>query len=394
MIFDWFQLSFVVWILVALLLLVFLVQLFFYLRYFRGIINHFNRNQKEKEVSETAQPPVTVIICAHDKANSLGQNLPAILKQDYPEFQVVVVNDASSDETENVLVGLEQTYKNLYHTFIPSKVQSVSAKKMAVTIGIKAAKYDILLFTDADCIPGSNQWISSMMRHFDATHDIVFGYSSFNNITGFLKYLIPYDTLFTALQFMGFSEAGKAYKGFGNNLAYRKDLFFKNRGFASHLNLESGEDDLFIGEVASKSNTSIDVSPESKMLVSTEEVWNCWKDLKTSQISTSPYYKIGTKFRIRTELFSRFLFYGLSIALLVVGLIGLNIFLIVFAGGLFLLRYSLQLSVINKSAKCLDESRFYLSLPVFDILLPLINMWFRITLLFHKENTYTWRVLH
>ncbi|MCE5174006.1 MAG: glycosyltransferase [Bacteroidales bacterium] len=393
MIFDWFQLSLIEWIFVALLFVVFLLQLLFYLYYYRGVWRKSNRIRSGKVTYETAQPPVSVIICARNQAFSLEQNLPLILEQDYPEFQVVVVNDASTDDTENVLVRLEQSHFNLYHTFLPTAVQSVSAKKMAMTIGIKAAKYDILLLTEANCIPTSNQWISSMMRHFDAKCDVVLGYSSYKTIKGFLQHLVTYDTLFTALQFMGFAETGRPFMGFGQNLAYRKDLFFKNRGFASHLNLKSGEDDLFVGEIANTTNTSIDVSPESKILASTSDIWDHWKEQKKDRLSTSSFYRAGTKFRTGMEIFSRFLFYVLSTGLLIIGILRLNIPMIVFSCVLFILRYILQLNVLNQSAKCFGEHRFYFSIPLFDVLLPMMNLWFRIGRIFHKDNSYTWRVL-
>jgi len=338
MILNWFQLSFADLILLASLLLVFSIQLFYYLYYYRGVLRKSNRINKGETIPDTEHPPVTVLICARDQAEELEQNLPSILQQDYPEFQVVVVNDASSDDTENVLIRLEQVYPNLYHTFVPPGVQSVSAKKMAMTIGIKAAKYDILLLTEANCVPTGNQWISFMMRHLDANCDIVLGYSSYNSVKGFLKHLVIYDTLFTALQFMGFAEIGKPYMGFGRNLAYRKDHFFKNRGFASHLNLKSGEDDLFVGEIATATNTRVEISPESKILANTSDIWNHWKDQKKDGLATSCYYPAGIKFRRGMETLSRFLFYALSIALLTIGIIKLNIPMIVFVGSLFIIR--------------------------------------------------------
>lgn len=394
MILEWFRLSMVELILLASLLLAFFVQLYFYLYYYRGVIRKSHRISKGKAALGTAEPPVSIIICAKDQAISLEKNLPSILEQDYPEFQVVVVNDASQDETEDVLIRLEQSYPGLYHTFVPEGVQNVSTRKMAMTIGIKAAKYDILLLTDANCVPKSNQWISSMARHFTDNCDIVLAFSSYPKIKGFLKHLVSYDNMFTALQFMGFSEAGKPYMGFGRNMAYRKELFFKNRGFASHLNLQSGEDDLFIGEIANSGNTSIDVSPESIVCADTSDVWNHWKEQKMNRIATSSYYSAGTRFRTGVESFSRFLFYGLSIVLLVLGIIGLNIVLIAVSGVLLIIRYVLQLNVVNSSSKCFDEHRFYLSIPFFDMLLPVIGLWFRITRAFHKEKSYTWRVLH
>jgi len=394
MILDWFQFSIVEWILLGALLLVFLVQLFYYLHYYQGLFRKSNLIEKGLVTFETEKKPVTVIICARDHAASLAQNLPAILEQDYPEFQVVVVNDASSDDTDNVLVGLARKYPHLYHTFVPIDVQSVSSKKMAMTIGIKAAKYDVLLFTEPDCVPKSNQWISSMMRHFNEKCDIVLGFSAYQNVKGIFKHLISYDTLFTAMQFMGYSEIGKPYMGLGSNLAYRKELFFKNNGFASHLNLKSGDDDLFIGEVANATNTSIEVSPDAKILINSSSIWKQWKDQRINHISTFSYNRPGTRFRTASEMLSRFVFYGLTIILLIIGIIQLNIPMMAYAVLLFLIRYYVQIGVMNRSAKCFDEMRYYFSIPLFDILIPLLNFRFWIYLLFHKENSYTWRVLH
>ena len=394
MILDWFQLSFMEWVLVAFLQFVFFIQLFFYIHYYRGILKQSRRIHKGKVVLEKAQPPVTVIICARDQAENLEIHLPAILDQNYPEFQVVVVNDASTDETENVLNRFVQIYPNLYHTFVPEGVQSVSAKKMAMSIGIKAAKFDILLFTEANCTPNSREWIASMMRHFDANCGIVLGFSSYLERKGLLNRLISYDTLFSSIQYMGFSESGKPYMGIGRNLAYRKELFFKNRGFASYLYLQSGEDDLFIGEVANSTNTRIEISPESKVYSNTSNVWNHWKEMKKNHISTSAYYKAGTQFRTGTEILSRFLFYGLFAVLLVMGLIKGNIPLIVFAGGLFIIRYTIQFIILNRSAKCLNERRHYFFIALFDTILPFISFWFKIEKLFQRGDTYTWKVLH
>jgi len=394
MILDWFQLSMIDFILIGILLSVFIIQLFFYLYYYSGVIRKSRRIQKESVVIESEKPPVTIIICARDQAKNLAENLPSIFNQDYPEFQVVVVNDASTDDTENVLVGLEQRYPNLYHTFVPQGVQSVSAKKMAMTLGIKAAKYDLLLFTEANCVPEGKNWITSMMGHFDDKCGIVLGFSSYSGLEGILKYLISYDTLFTTLQFMGFAEAGKPYMGLGRNLAYRKDLFFKNRGFANHLYLNSGDDDLFIGEVANASNTHIEITPESKVRTTTDFIWSHWKEQKTNHIATSAYYKAGTKFRTGTEAISRFLFYASFVALFIFGLIEGNFVPVILSSTFFILRYMVQLFVLNKSAKCLEEPRLYLSIPFFDLLLPCLFLCFRVGRIFHKENNYTWQVLH
>lgn len=390
---EWFQPALTYGVPVLLLLGCFVVQLFFYLYYYLSVWRKSRRLAKEGQPGQLEQPPVTVVVYARNQAMSLGKNLPAILEQTYPTFQVVVVNDASTDETEEVLVRLEQKYPHLYHTFVPPGIQSVSTRKMAMNIGIKAAKHDVLLFTEADCSPVSKEWIASVAGRFNKHCDVVFSYVSFLNAKGLLGLLASYDTLFSALEFMGFAEHGLPYMGFGKNLAYRKDLFFKNRGFASHLSLKTGEDDLFIGEVAGKSGTDIEVTPKSTMNVDTLDVWSCWKEQKRSHEATFSYYKPGIRFRIGLERISRLLFYSTTVVLLILGLVTGEWFLSVLSGGLFLIRYGVQFFVVNPGAKCFKKDLYVLSIPVFDVLIPIMGLGYRLELFFHKEHARTWQVL-
>jgi len=381
------------WVLVLTMLAVWIIQLWFYIFYFRGIIRQSIRIKQGKDSLSTTQPPVTVIICARDQAGNLEKNLPSILCQDYPEFQVVVVNDASSDDTEDVLIRFEQTNSNLYHTFIPHGVQNVSARKMAVTIGVKAAKYEYLLFSDPDCVPENNKWIACMMSQFVGKCGLVFGYSTFTDTKGFFTKMALFDTLFSAIQFMGFAFSGKAYMGFSTNLAYKKELFFRNKGFASHLYLNSGEDDLFVEEISNKDNTRIAVSPDSKIVVNKENVWEFWKQQRINHFSTFAYYNIGTKLRLASEITSRCLFYLSLPVLAIYGIIVQNSFFILFPLGLFLLRYIVQLIIINKSGKQLKEEKYYFSLALFDILLPYVKFFLWLNHLFQRNNDFTRKVL-
>jgi len=381
-------------ILVLTIIIVWIIQLLFYFYNYLGIIRRSVSISKGKSSLSSNQPPVTVIICAHDKAKELEKNLPAIFGQKYPEFQVVVVNDASSDDTEDLLMRMEQAYSNLYHTFVPKGVQNVSAKKMSMTIGIKAAKYDYLLMTEPDCVPESDEWIASMMSQFDEKCGLVLGYSSFSESKGFLNKIVVFDSLFSAIQFMGFAALGKAYMGLSTNMAYKKELFFKNKGFASHLYLNSGEDDLFIEEISSSDNTRIAVSPESKVIVHKDHLWGFWKQQRLNHFSTSSCYRLGTKFRLTIEMSSRCLFYASFLLLIVYGIFANNYIMLVLSGGLFLLRYLMQLIVVNKSARQLREEQFYITLPLFDIILPVVKFFLWIIHLFEKENDYTRRYLH
>ena len=192
--------------------------------------------------------PVSVIICAKNEEANLRENLPLIMEQDYPEFEVLVVNDASTDGTEELLRDMKLRYPHLNTTSIVENVHIRQGKKLALTIGIKGATYDWVVLTDADCKPAGRKWLHTMQSNFSRDCHIVLGIGKYDRKKGLLNILIRFDTLYTALQYTGFAMAGHPYMGVGRNLAYRKSLFFNNKGFASHYELESGDDDLFIND--------------------------------------------------------------------------------------------------------------------------------------------------
>lgn len=380
-------------VLILTIIVVWIIQIWFYLYHYRGIIKRAASIRNGKTPLSTLQPPVTVIVCARDQADKLELNLPLILGQKYPEFQVVVVNDASTDETEDVLMRFEKSAFNFYHTFIPPGVQNVSARKMAITIGIKAAKYDHLLFIDPDCVPENDEWISGLMSSFDEKCGLVLAYSTFPAEKDFFTKMVLFDNLFSAIQFMGFAVNRKAYMGFSNNMAYKKELFFKNKGFASYLYLNSGEDDLFISEISTSENTKISIEPESKVVAYKENVWKFWKRQRFNRFSTYSYYSFGTKVRLASEVISRCIFYLTFPFMIAYGILAQNLLLIIFSAALFLLRYVVQVLIINKNAKKLKENNYYITLLLFDIILPWVKsfLWFKH--LTQRNNDFTRRVL-
>ena len=308
--------------------------------------------------------PVSVIICARDEEANLKANLPLILEQDYPEYEVVVVNDASGDGTEDLLNNLQRQYTHLRTTFIRESDHIREGKKLALTVGIKAAKYDRLLLTDADCSPATKQWIYFMQQNFTRNKKIVLGYGGYRRGKGLVNLISRYEAFFTALQYFGMSLTGHPYMGTGRNLAYRRTLFFENRGFASHYELASGDDDLFINEVARKANTSIEIQPESFTLSDTEKTWKDWYYQKKRHLTTGPRYRFSTKLVVGLELMSRMIFYPAFIFLLAFHV------LIPYVLGLFLFRMLLT-SVIIKLGMCrLNEKYLLLPSPLLDFALP------------------------
>lgn len=360
----------------------FLVQMVYYLYFYRGILAYRQKIRKHDVPFRDDKPSVSVIICAKNESENLDNFLPSVLNQDYPNFEVIVINDGSTDETEMVMKKYEKKYRNLYHTYVPENAQIMCSKKLALTLGIKAAKNDLLLFIDADCAPISEHWIEKMTRNFTTGKDFVLGYGAYEQKSGVLSHLISYDTFFIALQYMGFALRGLPYMGVGRNLGYRKDVFFKNKGFESILHLQSGDDDLFVNKNAKGSTTRVEINPLSVTSSVPEETFKDWYIQKERHLSTSHYYKTSTRTLIGTEVFTRGLFYlSFLISLLAVLFtnpfdIGMKnwIWSISIVGGLFLLRYIVQALIINLSASILGERKFFLSILVFDILLPLISL--------------------
>ena len=372
--FTWLEIS-----ILGVLLLAFIIQLYYYLRYFNGIIRQKRRIKNGKVDFETALPPVSVIICARDEEENLRKFLPLVLAQDYPDYEVIVINDGSYDNTEDYLALMVKEHAHLKTSFVPKETKSVSTKKLGITIGVKAAKNDLLLFTDADCMPESDRWIRSITRNFHSRTEFVLGYGGYLKKKGFLNKLIKYDTLFIAIQYFGMAVARRPYMAVGRNMAYRKETFYNLKGFATTLSMISGDDDMMIQRGADEQNTEVEISPESVTWSEPKKTFKQWYVQKERHLSVSGHYKSASKLRLAIEPFSRGLFYAGIILTAVFG----NIISIGIAALFFLIRYAVQAVTINKSAKQLGEDRFYALIPLFDIFLPLVSLYI---LIFEKKN--------
>ncbi len=292
-----------------------------------------------------------------------------VLEQDYPDFEVIVVNDASGDNTEDVLRDLKQKYPHFRSSSIEENIHQRRGKKLALTLGLKAAQHEWVLLTDADCIPASPHWLEKMQRNFKKNTGIVLGYGPYKREKGVLNLVIRYDAFYIALQYFGFALAGFPYMGVGRNLAYRKELFFNNRGFASHYELASGDDDLFINEVARKNITRIEIGKDSQTHSEAESSWRDWYYQKRRHLTTGPRYKFLTKILLGTEIFSRLIFYA-SFTVLLINQILLPIVL-----GIFLLRMLSTIVIIKLAMDRLNEKYLLLISPLLDIILPLAHIY-------------------
>lgn len=364
-----------------------LIQLYYYLRFYTAIFRHKRRINKGKIKLMEELPEVSVIICARNEEENLKKHLPSVLKQNYPKYEVIVINDRSIDETETVLELYKKEYPHLKTSFVPHNAKYIDSKKIAVILGVKAAKNDILVFTDADCEPISDKWLENMVRSFSAQKQIVLGYGAYNKNKSFTNFVQVFDTLFIGIQYLNYAIAGFPYMGVGRNMAYRKSFFESSKGFSKHLDIQSGDDDLFINDFACGNNTSVCIAAES-VTVSEEKIgFSAFLRQKERHLSTSGRYKFSSKLLLGTELGSRFLFY-LGILLTSVCQIPYWYFI---APGAFLLRYIVQYIIINLNAKQLGERKYYAGICFMDIFLPLINLYLYLAAYFRPKAHYKWK---
>lgn len=300
------------WLPLVLFSLVTLIQLFFYARYFSLLAFY-------RPIDRAAhnQHAVSIIICARDAADELEANLLGVLVQDYPStHEVVLVNDNSHDDTKYLLDGLYKQFRQLQIVELKQEAKHIPGKKFPLSMGIKSAKHELLLLTDADCIPASERWLQKMQDAFVPGIEIVLGYGAYKKTKGLLNMFVRFDAFHTALQYFSFALGGRPYMGVGRNLAYKKALFFSQKGFASHHHLPSGDDDLFVNGCATPSNTAIVVDADAFTYSTPPSTWGQWLAQKERHQSTGRYYKGSHRFILGSYMGSLFLYYPLFVVAL------------------------------------------------------------------------------
>lgn len=301
------------------------IQLFYYLVIFGKFA--YSKTQK----SNPKRIPVSVIVCAKNEEENVIKFIPILVEQDYPDFEIVLIDDASSDETLEIFEGFEKQYPNIKLVKVENNEAFWGNKKFALTLGIKAARKEYLLFTDADCYPASKDWIKDMTSQFTLQKTIVLGYGKYEKIANsFLNKIIRFETMLTAVQYFSWAKAGHPYMGVGRNLAYKKEEFFNVNGFIDHMKIRSGDDDLFINQAATAKNTTICYTPDSFTYSEPKKTFKEWFTQKRRHVSTASFYKSFDQSQLAVFYLSQLLFIILPIVLLafrfqwiiVLGLIG------------------------------------------------------------------------
>jgi glycosyltransferase involved in cell wall biosynthesis len=353
------------------------VQLLFYF----GIFSFFVFTGSTKK-GTNKNIPTSVIIAAKNEAANLTECLPLYIKQKHSNFELILVNDNSSDQTLQVLLDFKSNNSDFKISIINLHSNPNGNKKNAITRAVKQAKFANLLFTDADCKPNSDKWIQLMTNKLDKK-EIILGYGAYQKISNsLLNKLIRFETLITAIQYFSYAKIKIPYMGVGRNLAYKKHLFENNNGFFSHKHIKSGDDDLFINEVATKDNTDICFLKEAHTVSKPHINLKKWLHQKKRHISTAGNYKLKHQFLLALFYVSNFLFWILALFLL---FYHSNTILVV---QLFSLRLLVQYFYIFNASKKLDEKDLVIFTPVLELFLIIIQMYLFISSIFVKSKSW------
>lgn len=325
--------------------------------------------KEDKDNGRAFLPGVSVVVCARNAKQELQRLIPVLQGQDYPDYEIIVVDDRSDDPTYDYLLEAKAQGKGFKLVRINFTPDHANSKKYALTMGIKAARHELLLFTDADCLPASDQWIKEMILPFkDKEKEIVLAYAPYQRLPGLLNQVIRFDTFFTAVHCFSFTLAGMPYMGVGRNLAYKQSLFFKLKGFYKHVNLTGGDDDLFVNRAANPDNTAISLTVESQTISDPKTTWKSWIRQKLRHWHIGKYYKGRDRFVLGLYGTCRILFW-ISF-LLIVAWIPFNII----AGGLFLVERTVWLLGMNKIKNLLSEKISWWKMPFLDFVHTFIFM--------------------
>jgi glycosyltransferase involved in cell wall biosynthesis len=306
--FDWRLTAFVIFCVISFIQLLYYWGFFSRLAFFR---------EKPKVINQ--QHPVSVVICARDEAGNLARNLPGVLFQKYPStHEILVVNHNSQDDTRYLLEEFRKTFKGLEIVNLEQEAKGIPGKKYPLSMGIREANHEVLLLTDADCVPASEHWLFKMQDAYEPGVDIVLGYGAYHKRPGLLNRLIRFETFHTAQQYLSYALAGMPYMGVGRNLSYKRELFLKNKGFSSINHLPGGDDDLFINKVATASNVKVVLDPEAFTLSEAEKTFGNWYRQKTRHYTTGKYYRPIFRFLLGLYTLSQFLYYPLFLLSLLV----------------------------------------------------------------------------
>ncbi len=347
----------------------------------------------DETVSEDRFRPASIVIYSQEEADQLAELLPQVLNQEYPApFEVIVVNEGESVDVRDVVAALQPSHPNLYLTFTPDGARNLSRKKLALTLGVKAAKYDVVVLTTAVAIIESPMWLRRMMRNFNENADVevVLGASVANpeDDTAFGAKMRVFDSTVDAVKWLSAAMSGNPYRGTEYNLAYLKETFFRNKGFSRSLNLHFGDDDIFVSEIATGDNTAVELSEESIVKVRYGNDPRLYKERALRHIFTEHRIKHRARFLMGFSGSLHILLIAALAAAIAVDY--LNIFTISASVLILLLLYILDIIIWRGAMQALGSRCLMLTIPYYTITRPLRRAVIKVQSYLGRQKEFTW----
>ncbi len=356
------------------------------LLYYLAFYGRFVFRKEKKHILSEEHPPISIIIVAHDEAHHLIKSLPELLTQDYPNYEVVLVNDNSTDETPQLAIEMKNKYHNLHYVNMTSSVSTMEGKKFPMAIGIQAAKYDLVLMTGASCMPSSPYWLRQVAGRFVRKTRVVLGHASYGRKPGLFNKLLHYDSLETSVIAFSYTISGMPVMADGHNLAYHKGIFFKNKElYFRHAQLPFGEDCIFINEAVKHDACNVVASPEAVMEQYPID-FSKWLQIKQFAIISRSFYKAIPRFLLKWYNWLSFLFHAAAIACICLTILQHNWVMLGIVSGAILLKIGMQYLVFAKGAGKLGEKSVVPGIFFYEIILTLLRPWIYLGSKFEKSK--------
>ncbi len=361
------------------------------------------RPQKETVPAHPA-PKVSVIVYSQVSEEELMDYLATLCRQDYPDFDVIVVCESTAENNEILLESCTRRFSNVYVTFIPPGSHNLSRRKLALTLGMKAAEGEIVVTTVANAGIRSDSWLSSLIAPFRGNNaeatDISLGYSHFDytQMRGWGKWYREFVAVLTDAEWIGYALARKPYRGDGNNLAFRRRLFFEHKGYSQSTYLNSGDDDIFINEIATSENTSMVLDPQSILSIGWGEAsTRMWCARKEQYEFTSRWLPRGPFRRAGASSSMQWLVMLLYAAAAILGCLHIgnmhdiaSYIPVIAAVSLLVLFQLAEIIIYRKAAERMDATRLWWALPIFRLAKPVLNKIFNFRHRRTRRWNYTW----
>lgn len=343
------------------------VQLIYYFIVYGKFAFH-----RKKNALSLREIPLSVVIVVRDNASQVLQTLPKFLEQQYPNYEIVIVNDRSPDEQSVFAIKeYQKRFSNVKFIDLRDAVSTSRGRKMAVSMGIKCSSYGNIVITDPDCLPASEHWLSNLSQNIQGQKKIVLGYSTYIKRRTPYNAFLHFDKLVGAVQYFSLALYNSTYRGDFSNIVFMRNLFYQQKGFTSFNHLQWGEEDIFIHNVATPTNTAIEYNPDSAIISQNVPSYGYWRLHKISLFFTRKFNSLKNRAILSSYNITNLLFYIFLVFAILMNIT--NPIFLYTTIGIAVVRIASMYVVFGISAKKLNEKQIIPHLLFYDILFSLLN---------------------